>query len=146
MSFSVDLKRFEGKATGDMRNIIRRVVIDVFSRVILKTPVGQPEIWANPNSAPRGYVGGNARGSWQFTVDYPAMTDNNRIDSSGTQAIGETTAKASAWDCQGAAYLVNLAPYIRRLEYGWSHVQAPNGMVRVTLSEFPYIVEQESNA
>jgi len=34
-------------------------------------------------------------------------------------------------------------PYIERLEYeGWS-AQAPSGMLRVSLAEFPRIVENE---
>jgi hypothetical protein len=38
-------------------------------------------------------------------------------------------------------FLVNLVPYINRLEHGWSK-QAPQGMIGITLAEIPQLARQ----
>jgi len=47
--------------------------------------------------------------------------------------IGTINGKASEGD---TIYLVNNLPYAQRLEGGWSHRQAPNGMVALSIQKF----------
>lgn len=54
------------------------------------------------------------------------------------------TLKAS-WEIEHkklAATIYNLTPYAYRVETGWSYVQAPNGMMRIAVQEFPQILEK----
>lgn len=39
----------------------------------------------------------------------------------------------------------NLRPYAWRVEHGWSYKQAPQGMLRITLIEFPDILNRIAN-
>lgn len=38
-TFELDIARFVAKAKGDVTLVVRRVSLDIFSRVIMKTPV-----------------------------------------------------------------------------------------------------------
>lgn len=78
------------------------------------TPVGNPSLWKH--RAPPGYSGGFARANWDRSQ--------------------ETQARAGV-----AVQMTNNAPYIRRLEYGWSR-QAPNGFVRIVLANAQALVDE----
>lgn len=56
---------------------------------------------------------------------------------SGDGKFIETARKLKAGDTYT---LMNTQPYIRRLEYEGHSNQAPNGMVRISIAEFPQIV------
>ena len=105
----------------------KRIALEIFRRIILRSPVGNPSLWANPASAPPGYVGGRFRANWQIDV---SLNDN---------AIENTDAPAVPFDVRGAQpfgtiWIFNNVPYAERLENGWSS-QAPAGVVAVTLAE-----------
>ena len=109
---------------------VRAATIGVFSSVIRMTPVGNPDLWQNPESAPDGYVGGRARGNWQCTIGAPVTVENWQSDSESAMR-GTVPQRAGS-----VVYLTNNVPYIQKLEYeGWSQ-QAPAGMVRVSISRF----------
>lgn len=103
------------------------IVLDLFRRVVLKSPVGNPSLWANPLSAPPGYVGGKFRANWQITVGAPAQSVIESIAVPSALQIGAIPLGTTVW-------LVNNVPYAEKLEGGWS-TQAPAGVVAVSITE-----------
>lgn len=59
----------------------------------------------------------------------------------GADAVGITRMALDGWVPGKTIYLTNSLPYAQRLEYGWSQ-QAPAGMVRITVEEFPQKVAE----
>jgi hypothetical protein len=141
-TFAIDVAKFGEKAVRNTRLLVRRVALDVFGRVILKTPVGNPSLWKSL-SAPPGYVGGRLRGNWQTSVGAPAEGELDRLQA---EAVGAAQLEgqiiAGAWNGEGSIFLTNNLPYAEEVERGHSS-QAPTGMVRVTLAEYPGIVERQ---
>lgn len=138
-SFSLDLSKFVQRAGGNARLVVKKVVLDVGSSIVMKTPVGDPTTWSMP--APAGYVGGRARGSWQYQKGAPLMTEPGGVDPSGGGSVGRVSAGVAAGDPVTEHYITSTVPYMRRLEYeGWSS-QAPEGMVRKTVQEFQRFVD-----
>lgn len=97
--------------------VSNKVVIEaskeLLKRVEDRTPVGDPSLWKYP--AHKGYVPGTLKASW--TLSY------NQTQS-GVYAI-----------------VANEIPYAERVEFGWSS-QAPNGMMRITIKEWPSILDR----
>lgn len=123
-SFSEELKRFAEKA--DPEIVVKKVAMDVFRRVILRTPVDT----------------GRARANWQASIGAPIegeieSTDQNRGIVEAAQVIDNLEGDQSI-------FLSNNLPYIERLENGYS-AQSPSGIVKVTLVEYPHIVEDAVN-
>ncbi len=143
-NFAVDLSRFVAKAQGNIATVVTKVVIDLGEAIVGDTPVGDPDTWKAP--APPGYVGGRARGSWQYGFGAPPSTDPGTIDSSGQVAINRVTVGATANRAPGVHYITSTLPYMRRLEYeAWSK-QAPEGMVRKNILAFQQLVDQAAAA
>jgi hypothetical protein len=118
-SFSVDLSRFAVKSVDEAKTVIRKITLEAFTGVVLRTPVDT----------------GRARSNWSCTVG-EASSDvyPDKYDKSGAYAIGASQRRVFDWNCVGSIFLCNNLPYIGALEYGHSK-QAPTGMVRVTLAE-----------
>lgn len=116
--------------------VTRKIVLDVGTSVVLKSPVGDPTHWQF--KAPPGYVGGRFRGNWQYGLTIADGTTET-IDPSGQATIGAIFAKVDINASGKHHYLVNRLPYGPRLEHGWSR-QAPAGMVQITVVEFKPIV------
>ncbi|KAF1706288.1 HK97 gp10 family phage protein [Pseudoxanthomonas sacheonensis] len=137
-TFALDLTRFAEKAEGNAEKVVRKIGIDLFSRTVERTPVGNPENWASP--APAGYVGGRARANWNCSIGAASFKVTDETDKSGNATQAKIRNTLHDWK-QGDIYLMNSLPYIRRLEYdGWSG-QAPQGMVRITVTEFQTFVD-----
>ena len=113
----------------------RGVAIEMFSRIIMRTPVDT----------------GRLRGNWQASLDSPMRQSRDVKDASGSVnpvGAGDSKAKSemirivAGSGLANAVYLVNNLPYAGRIEYGYSKRQAPKGMVRLTIAEFQDIVEK----
>ena len=102
------------------------IVLDLFRRLVLKSPVGNPELWKNPGMAPPGYVGGRFRANWQITIGVPAAAAINST-AAPALAIPNIPPFVTVW-------ITNNVPYAERLEMGWSK-QAPAGIVSVSIAE-----------
>jgi hypothetical protein len=118
-SFTIDLSRFASKARGDMRTVIRKITMEAFKRVILRTPVDT----------------GRARANWSVSEGgMNTRFEISAVDKSGSATIGTATQTVNGWECTGSIFLSNNLAYIVPLEYGHSK-QAPGGMVRLTVAE-----------
>lgn len=118
-NFSVDLARLIQKAQGKAGVAVRKVMLETFSRVVMKSPVDT----------------GRFRANWEAGIgSYRADVHENR-DRSGAVTISKIESAISGVRLDGRpVFLTNSLPYSTRLEYGYSG-QAPSGMVRTTLAE-----------
>lgn len=138
--FSLDISKFVQKAKANARAVERKVVLDLGTAIVMRTPVGDPSNWKTP--APEGYVGGRARGSWQYAQGGPATVEPGTIDESGQVSIGRITAGVLASPGAQVHFVTSTVPYIRRLEYeAWSK-QAPEGMVRLSVEEYARFIDK----
>jgi hypothetical protein len=137
-SFTKQLMDFQDMSLKQVDQFTRLIALEVFRRIILKTPVDT----------------GRARGNWLCTIGVPAeamaqgedwfqgTADAGGYDRTGRAAIEEAANQVMVWKPGDVAiFLTNNLPYIKPLEDGWSG-QAPNGMVAITLAEFDGIVAQ----
>ncbi|RJG10916.1 hypothetical protein D3879_14645 [Pseudomonas cavernicola] len=141
MSFSLDLTKFIEKAKANTELVVQKVAIDMLSAVVDRSPVGNAELWLDP-SAGEGYIGGRFRGNWQVSFNVAATGALDRIDPQGSsiKQAGVTFIQAYTSEI-GSIWMMNNVPYAQRLEYGHSS-QAPNGMVRLTVTEFQIFVNK----
>jgi len=122
-NFTLDIARFVEKAKGNVDLVLRKISLDIFKRVVMKSPVDL----------------GRFKGNWQVAIgNVPAGTLEIN-DKTGTATISRIEAETLKLKAGQTIYLVNNLEYARPLEYGHSK-QAPAGVVRTTLSEFPGIV------
>ena len=143
MSFADDLKRITDSAKRNADAVVRKIVIDVGTSLVMKSPVGDASYWKMP--APAGYVGGRYRGNWQFGIGRYDTKTSEAVDASGSVSINRVVAGVPQDAGGNVYYITNSLPYGPRLEEGWSR-QAPNGMVRLTISEFEPIVAAAARA
>lgn len=132
MTFTSELRGFAEASNETILNVVKEVAVDLFTEIINKTPVGDPSLWKS--SPPADYVPGALRGNWQCTIESPA---SGRLGiRSGADAISSMVSVVGKLKEDQAVYLANNLPYAQRIEYlGWSHVQRPEGMVRVSMSK-----------
>ena len=120
MSFALDLSKACEKAKGQTEMVARKVMLDLFSRVIMKSPVDT----------------GRFRANWNVGYGSPDKTTTNATDNS----LGRVTNEISTAKIGGSIYLSNSLPYSHVLEFGRASgkpgsLQAPQGMVRISLIE-----------
>lgn len=92
----------------------RTKVLKVWRGIIKKTPVDT----------------GRARSNWFATISAPhngSAVEAGRVPELSSVNVEQATFKTY--------FLTNHLPYIERLEFGWSRVQAPGGMIRLTFAE-----------
>ena len=124
MSFSGDLGRFSIESMQAVERITRAIKLELFSGVILDTPVDT----------------GRARGNWQTSTGYPKTSTVERAGANAS--LNEMRNNLGGLD--GATYLTNNLPYIERLEFGYSN-QAPDGMLRKNFARINQIVQRAVN-
>jgi len=132
-----DLERIVGDR---MDQVVRGTLLDLSRRIVLRTPVGNPSLWAS--APPAGYTGGQAKGNWQASIGSPETGTTSTIDKSGSATLasinGKTqSAPGNVW------YLANNLPYIGRLEFDAWSTQATEGMVRVSLAELNQAINEQ---
>jgi hypothetical protein len=133
-------KPFSAKETiGAVRlevdELTQETALAALRNVIIGTPVGNPTLWQNPDSAPAGYVGGHARRNWRVST----TGFNSTLVGSPGDGPGESGARNEAIQAgvpeiarfsvrQGRLYIFNNVPYIGVLNNGHS-TQAPANFV-----------------
>lgn len=51
MSFSLDISRFAEKAKANTELVVKKIAIDMLSKIVDRSPVGNPELWAANKAA-----------------------------------------------------------------------------------------------
>lgn len=122
--FSLRIKQFVAQTKADIDTVIKKIALDCFSKIILRSPVDT----------------GRFRGNWQVEIgEMPAGTVA-LDDKEGTAAISAAQAKILDLKAGDIIFLVNNLPYAWPLENGHSG-QAPNGMVELTVIEYQKFVD-----
>lgn len=137
----MDVSAFARRAGVRVDLVVRKVILDVGTRIVEKSPVGDPDYWAFP--APPGYVGGRFRANWQYQFGHVPSGVVDEVSPSGAVSISSLNKVFSA-PVAGIHFIANNLPYAQRLENGWSR-QAPRGMVTLTLVEFQGIVRRAAS-
>jgi len=143
MSFTDDIANFVKKANGNSDQVVRRTVLDIGTRLIERTPVGDATYWKS--KPPPGYVGGHARSNWQHSTGAPIVSEVPGIDADGAVTVEKIAASIPAKAAGLVHFIANSVPYIIPLEEGHSR-QAPFGMVGLTVVEFGGIVNAAAQA
>ena len=133
MSFGDDLNVFEMEALRKAEEVTKATGIEIFGRVIMRTPVDT----------------GRLRGNWQATrgarahgtVDTDDPGPVNDIGAGSSKAREEMIRTVVGAGLGDSLHLTNNLPYAGKIEYGHSKKQAPAGMVRLTVAEFQDVVK-----
>lgn len=123
-NFSDQIDAFKRKTEAKIETAIRKIAIDVFSEVILKSPVDS----------------GRFRGNWLVSIGSIPAGTLELEDKTGAATISKVQAEAMGLKAGQTIYLVNNLPYGPALEMGHSK-QAPAGFVRLTVQRWKPIVE-----
>lgn len=144
MQFGLDLRAFAAKTTAKANMVVSKIIIDVGTALVMKSPVGDPTYWQSP--APPGYVGGRFRANWQYGIGAIDKTTTNTVDPNGQATIAAIVGKVSPDKAANVHYITNTLPYAIPIEDGHSYRQAPQGVARLTAMEFQPIVEAAARA
>lgn len=132
-SFADQLQAFADKTKVKMETVVRKAALDLQGGVVLRSPVGNPDLWAS--KAPPGYVGGRFRANWMVGIGTKNSDTVTTEDKTGAVSLARVEPALANWEPGQAIILSNSLPYAYRLEYGWSD-QAPGGMVRLTVQDW----------
>lgn len=141
MSFAQDIQKFAQHCIDNADLVVRKTVLDVGKSLVERTPVGNPELWKNPDNKPDGYVGGHARANWSHSIDVLVNQEFKEIDATGGASIDRIVGSVPVKAAGKVHYIQNSLPYMQALEDGHS-TQAPAGIVAVTEVEFHDYVEK----
>lgn len=144
------VERFNAAFRAWARGRVREAVVkgqrfgglELLRRVVLRTPVGNPALWARKTKDGRpivskGYVGGRLRGNWRIGIGQTPSVELEREDASGAATIAEGAATLAQLDPAAPFTFVSLANPARHaqaVENGHSG-QAPAGMLSVSVNE-----------
>lgn len=117
-----------------LNDILKDTVIEAASQVyketVDRTPIGRPELWSNP-SVPENYEPGDLRNAWE--INWGIGFINATASFSGKLASIEGAAN---YKLGNDIYIRNQTPYAHAVEYGWSKIQAPRGMMRISVRQY----------
>ena len=121
--FANQMKAWERKTERKMDLAVRKIALEMFRKIILKSPVDT----------------GRFRGNWQLAIGSVPEGTLELDDKTGTATIAKGAATVMGINAGDTIYFANNLPYARRLEEGYSQ-QAPAGMVALTVQQFQSIV------
>lgn len=134
--FEDDVRKFERKTEKKMKLVVRKVMLEIIRKIILKTPVDK----------------GTLRANWQLAIGNVPNGTLELNDKTGTATVSKAAANSLGYDLGDTIYLANNLPYVRTVEeggykdgpktVGGFSLQAPAGMVGLTLQEFQGIVKR----
>lgn len=122
-----NLQQIEVDLHAGLGDHVVEVALAILSAVVIRTPVGDPTLWENPNAKPPGYTGGSARGGWAVGVggdpDAP-----ERVDKTGAVTISHGRQALEGYNLGPQVIIMNVQPHIVPLNNGHS-TQAPAGFI-----------------
>ena len=121
--FSIPLQALADKIKVDLETVARKSTLDLFTKVVQRSPVDTGRFKAN----------------WNASYGSQNVTFTSSVDQS--RALREAE-KALTLPLGGVTYLANGLPYAYELEKGTGSKQAPRGMVQVTAIEFQDFVRK----
>ena len=102
----------------------------ILRNLITRSPVGNPDDWQNPDSAPPGYVGGHFRRNWVVSIGGFNTTElaGDAEPIAFTLARGKNQINVATKTRAARLVIQNNVPYANRLARGHS-LQAAAGWV-----------------
>ena len=115
---------------GELAEDIGETAFAILRNLIIRSPVGDPTTWQNPEGAPPGYVGGHFRRNWLISVRAADSSTTVGAGASAAVPLAEGRAKIIAFKASRALRIIiqNNVPYANRLALGHS-TQAEFGWV-----------------
>ena len=141
MGFAEDVKKWTIKCASNSDQAVRKTVLRVVDSIVERSPVGNPDLWQNPDNKPDGYVGGHFRANWQLGIGSLPTGEVEGVDPSGAATKAKAEAAIPAKAAGHVYYFCNNLPYAIPLEEGHS-TQAPYGMVGLTAVRFTEFAEK----
>ena len=127
--WSIDIDKWAKFQQQKIDAVNRKIALGIFRRVILRTPVDT----------------GRARSNWFCTVGTPS-TETTETDRAAVSEATQTVSRQWKPESGSAIFLTNNLPYIETLERGRvgnkGSMQAPQGMVKITLAEFGMVASE----
>ncbi len=143
MSFSSQIRNWTVRTRRDTRQVVSDVFMQIGTRIIDRTPIGDVTSWKNP--PPVNYEPGTLRNSWNTGIGALAGVELREPSTVAADARNQLRSVAPLVPGH-IAYIANPAPYASRIEFDSWSPQASGGMVEPTLREFNQIVRQVANA
>lgn len=127
MSFGRKLEEFRVEAKDTSEKVVRASLLDLFSAIILSTPVDK----------------GVLRNGWNVTFDKPSDQVPTRGAPVGSATINRAKLELDTlYNYQTpTVFLTNNLPYAHRIEFEGYSAQAPAGMVRINTARWNQIIE-----
>ena len=119
----IDPAKWAAKTEDKLDLTVRQIALDMFSKVILRSPVDT----------------GRFMGNWLVGVGSIPSETIELNDKTGIATVNKTAAAVAGVKAGDVITLVNNLPYAERLEDGYSD-KAPYGMVALTIQEFESVV------
>ena len=134
-SFSIDISKFVKKVPDKVNEMVRKIVFDVYRNVVMRTP----------------FDTGRAMGNWQIDIDRMPTdileaTGQAMQDAVAQQLINKSHTIIAKIKNNSVIYIINNCEYIIPLEHGHSRLQAPQGMVKITIEEYQQYVKKASRS
>lgn len=141
-SFSISLEKFAVKSVKQAVLAAQAITMEVNSRLVYRSPVGDPSKWTEGFKAAgialgwfdKNYIGGRFRANWGVKVGSPWGGVIDTVDKTGSATVSKNNAEIARWNGRGSIFITQHLPYGPALEHGHSK-QAPSGMVRITVAE-----------
>jgi hypothetical protein len=127
-SFALDVSKWVEKAKGRSDVVVRKVALELHTQIVMKTPVDKGRLINN----------------WFPGIGTRPTASTEAVDKSGGQSNARMSALLPQIGAGQVIYTVNNLPYAYGLEVGDPRYsqKAPQGMVRVTVENYPGIVQQ----
>lgn len=126
--FEIGLRKFAEKTELKINDVVRKIGLEVYSSVVMRSPVDT----------------GRFRGNWNISLANFDPSFSELTDKEGAASIANATVSIAEYK-GGSIFISNNLPYAQRLEDGWSK-QAPVGMLRITAVEFQDMVNKVVNS
>jgi len=126
--FTRKISDFAVKSIDKCDKVRRTVIIQLFSAIILDTPV----------------LEGRLRGNWQTKAKNPITGTTDRVDKTGTATTNEVVNQVISAGSEDSIYMTNNLPYARRIEYDGYSSKSLQGMMRRNVARFERLVRQEA--
>jgi len=143
VSFSAEISSFASISALNANRLVRAVIIDVAEELVDRSPVGDPNSWGSP--PPKNYKPGHFKANWHHKQGSADSSIRDTVDVTGDVSMNQI--RSSVLNASKPAdihFLYNNVPYAMALENGHSD-QAPDGMVALTVLDFPGIVDRAAS-
>ena len=109
---------------GELFEDVGETAFAILRNLIIRSPVGNPTRWQNPDAAPEGYVGGHFRRNWLVSVRAADSSTTEGAGASLAVPLAEGRAKIIQFKASRALrlFIQNNVPYANRLALGHSTV------------------------